>query len=212
MSQRPVFTSETFELFEPAKVLRDIQARVSADRPLGLLVAEVRQRGYEPAKGAQNVVGFRHSAKSVQPVKPPKGATGAAVQDASFEIRVQDYAKRGTRDRAAVLTATVKAGGNSDTYQALLEAPRGDFSHAREFMVKGNAVVPANSWWSAARSCVTKNCTSVCVSSLFTCSGTWAAYIACIAAKCGLCWLKCAACATCNCKWWCKWAAGCCKQ
>jgi hypothetical protein len=212
MPPRPNFTTELFEVFESAKVLREIQARISTDRPLGLLAAEAKKRGFAPATGTRNVAGFRETVKAAQPIKPPRGTTGRPVEEASIDVRVQDYVKRGTRDRVAVLTVTTKAGANSESYEALLEAPGGDFSQAREFRVKGNAVIPAKSWWTAARRCVTSSCSSVCVASLFTCTGTWAAYLLCIAAKCGGCWLKCAACATCNCRWWCRWATGCCRR
>jgi hypothetical protein len=59
--------------------------------------------------------------------------------------------------------------------------------------------------------CVKGTCASVCLGSLTACAGVFPVYLKCVAVSCGGCALKCGACATCNCSFWCRWAVGCCK-
>jgi hypothetical protein len=74
-------------------------------------------------------------------------------------------------------------------------------------------LVVANSWGSAWSGCLHSQCANTCLSSLTQCSfGSWAGYFWCVAARCGGCVLRCAACATCDCRWWCRWAVRCCDR
>ncbi|MFD9817156.1 hypothetical protein [Streptomyces sp. NPDC059080] len=78
----------------------------------------------------------------------------------------------------------------------------------------GGQLVTVDGWWDALTSCLTSSdCGDQCVSAALTCPpATWAVYLACLAGRCGLCVVKCAACATCDCTWWCRVAAGCCNN
>lgn len=79
-------------------------------------------------------------------------------------------------------------------------------------MAGAAGVVPAaGTFWQRFVTCVRGSCGSVCLAALPTCAGTWVLYLKCLAVVCGGCVLKCSACAACDCSWWCRWAAGCCK-
>jgi hypothetical protein len=71
----------------------------------------------------------------------------------------------------------------------------------------------AGTFWQRFVTCLRGGCSSTCLGSIGTCAakGGWAAVLACIASSCGGCALRCSACAACDCSWWCKWAAGCCR-
>jgi len=131
---------------------------------------------------------------------------------ATFDMMVHSYEKPGSKDQAAVATVKVRAGDKSETYQFLLVAPGGNFEKAQEYMIgPNNTVIEAHSWWTRFRRCVTSKCGTVCLGATVSCSGTWAAYLLCLVAVCGSCVLRCVACASCNCRWWCRWAVGCCE-
>ncbi|GAA0375231.1 hypothetical protein Acor_67390 [Acrocarpospora corrugata] len=66
-------------------------------------------------------------------------------------------------------------------------------------------------WWDALVGCLGRSCGGVCLSAALTCPKiNWAAFLVCLAGRCGLCVVKCGACATCDCTWWCRPVVGCC--
>jgi hypothetical protein len=68
-------------------------------------------------------------------------------------------------------------------------------------------------WWDALVACLGRNCGGVCLSAALSCPKiNWAAFLICLAGRCGLCVVKCGACATCDCTWWCRPLAGCCNR
>jgi hypothetical protein len=71
--------------------------------------------------------------------------------------------------------------------------------------------IGALSIFSRLINCVRSTCASVCLGSLTACAGVFPVYLKCVAVACGGCALKCGACATCDCSFWCKWAVGCCR-
>jgi hypothetical protein len=60
--------------------------------------------------------------------------------------------------------------------------------------------------------CVRSKCASACLGAITGCAGVFPVYLKCLVVACGVCAVKCGACATCKCRFWCKWAAGCCKD
>jgi hypothetical protein len=76
---------------------------------------------------------------------PPRGAGGAAVKNAEFELRLQTFKKEGSKDTAAVGTAEIRAGNNTETYGLFLEAPEGNFAAANEFTVENDEIVETES-------------------------------------------------------------------
>jgi hypothetical protein len=210
MPTGPLIASEKIELLDHAKVTQSLQTRVTRGT-LAILHNEMGKRGFAATTGPKNVYGYRHTFTATTDIKPPKGETGAPVKEASVEINVQSYAKKGNKDQLAIMTVTYQAGTNTETREMLLEAPGGNFNAAKEYIVTNNKVVAAHSWWTAFRNCLTGKCVAVCLSALVKCAGTWSAYLGCVLIACAGCGAYCAACASCNCKWWCKWATGCCR-
>ena len=203
-------TSEAVEILDD-KAAHDRFKRHLSSRPnLKKLQEEAQRRGFQPLDTAEESFAIRVTAKASGQVRPKPGARGKGVQAVEFELVGQSFSNG--NDQAAVLTTTIKAGDQEETYEAFLEAPGGDFRRAREYTMEGAKVVETQSWWTAWVGCLRGRCASTCLSALVRCSGTWTAYFWCVVARCGGCVLRCAACATCDCSWWCRWAAGCCDR
>ena len=168
------------------------------------------ERGYKLLDTAEGAFSIKSTIKASGGMLPPRGEKGKAVETVEFEL-VGMSATKG-KDQGAVVTSVVRAGDNEVVYHFVLEAPGGDFRKAREFAVEDGKVVAAHSWWTAWVGCLRNRCASTCLSALGSCSGTWSAYFWCVAARCGGCVLRCAACSTCDCRWWCRWATGCCDR
>lgn len=203
---------EQTELLDLPETSKRIDERINKKGKLQKLEAEAQRRGFKPLKGPKGELGIRQKFRSRKPVQPPADVKSEPVQDLEFQITLRTLTKEKSQDQAAIATLTITAGTNSEEYDLLLEAPSGNFAQASEFMMEGDQVVLAHSWWSAVRSCLISKCGSVCVGALFACGGTWVAYLGCVAAACGGCWARCLACASCDCSWWCRWAAGCCDR
>jgi hypothetical protein len=203
---------EQTEYLDASEAASILKRRLDEPRSnLRRLDDEAQKRGYKKITGPKGDFGLRQTYQAANPVRAPKGERGEPVQKIEFELSLSSYEDPDSDTQAAVASVRIVADSNTEVYDMLLETDGGDFQEVREFKVEREQVVRANSWWTAARDCVFRNCGGVCIGALLTCSGTWAAYLACFAVVCGGCWLKCAACATCNCKWWCKWATGCCR-
>jgi hypothetical protein len=210
--RRAAVQEETVELLDPQRASEAFRNRARERGQLRRLTNEAQTRGYRTREEPEEFVGVRFRARASRDVEPTGPTGGAAVGEAvrTVEVEVVGHSISKGDAEGAVATATIRAGGNELTYDLLLEAPGGRFQEAREFTIVNDRVVPANSWWSAWTGCLQRSCISTCLTSLVVCSGTWAAYFWCVAAACGGCVLKCSACATCDCSWWCRWAAGCC--
>ena len=207
---------------EPTLELKPVQSEVLQARTLvpefaNLVIADdeiivandfLKNKGFVAQTKENNFWGVRETYKS-----KPKG--GIEIEE-TYSLQVRDYANPNSKDAAAVGRITVTASGRSEVYSFALIAPEGNFSRAEEYKVGEIAgklqVAKANSWWSCLKQRLKDKCLSPCVTSLVSCggSGSWAAYLACVAKECGGCFAKQAACCACNCKWWCKWATGCC--
>jgi hypothetical protein len=203
---------ETTEVLDHPAAHKKFKENLGKRPGLKKLQDEAKKKGYSAKDTAEETFAFRATTRASGPVKAPEraGAAAAAVQDVEVELVGQSMTKG--RNQGAVVTCTVKAGANEETYDFLLEAPNGQFERATESTIVGNKVVAANSWWSAWVGCLRSRCASTCLSALWQCSGTWTAYFWCVVGRCGGCVLRCAACATCDCSWWCRWATGCCDR
>lgn len=75
------------------------------------------------------------------------------------------------------------------------------------------AISPAaGTFWQRFVTCLRGSCAEACLQALATCPRTsWVVFLGCMAVRCGGCALRCSACAACDCSWWCRWAAGCCR-
>ena len=217
--RRLKIAAQTTEYRDPTDVLRGFERRAARERPLGLLIAEAQRRGYRPRTRPEDVLGFTQTFRASEDIQPPKGSREAPVRDFSFELSVQSFSKPRARDQAAVATFTLTAGSNTRTQHVLLEAPEGDFARAREFEVReeDETIARTRSYWSAVGNCMEVRGGRTCILSFIGCVPvgiffTWVAYIGCIIGVCALAFIDCCVCAGCNCRWWCAWGTGCCKQ
>lgn len=107
-----------------------------------------------------------------------------------------------------------------EEHAELVEKPSGDVADPSDIkavaLFQGGAKVAgdieARSLLSRFTKCVRSGCSSACLGSLTSCVGLWPVYLKCVIVKCGLCAVKCGACAACNCSWWCRIVAGCCRN
>lgn len=210
---RPTLSMETVELLDPRAVQAQWAQATDARPQMRMLAQASSARGYVPLETDDAVVGVRYQARASGEISaPPEFGEAASVQQVEFEVRFRSLTMPGTANQAAIATATITAGENSATYESLLEARNGNFNQVTEYTITDNRLTQAESWWSAVVGCLSGSCATVCLGALVSCTGAWAAYLACVLVACGACGAKCAACATCDCRWWCRWAAGCCEQ
>jgi hypothetical protein len=174
------------------------------------LHGEALKRGYKSTDTPDETFAIRLTSKASARIHAPLAIGGGAVQDVEFELVGQSMTKGNSQ--GAIATCTVRSGKNEVSYEMLLEAPDGHFDRAREWTLENGKVIDAHSWWGAWVGCLHGRCASECLGALWQCVGTWAAYFWCVVARCGGCVLKCAACATCDCSWWCRWGTGCCDR
>jgi len=127
------------------------------------------------------------------------------AKDGNFE-RATEWVVAPTAGLAADAQAIERPAGS------YIDMPAGSMGMGEASIIQGDGIIEAESWWSGFVGCLRSRCASSCLSSLHSCSGYWAAYFWCLVAKCGGCVLKCAACSTCDCRWWCRWAVGCCDR
>lgn len=157
---------------------------------------------FKPVTGAKGVWGTKAS------------WTSSDDETLTFEMNVQSYSKPGQRDQIALLSITVAGPkGENDEYCCYLRAPGGDWGKAVErFADKSNKIRDTHSYWTRAWNCIKANCGKPCLGSISACTGGLAACITGLLTVCGGCAIKCLACAGCRCRWWCKWAVGCCRD
>jgi hypothetical protein len=224
----PVIRSETYEMLEPGTVSGQLERLGRTREALDRALRGAEERGYSmapsgpgPAYGlgglaqgssAPPALGYRVTVEAAREIMPPADAAeGSGVRSAIFEILLQGYT-RGA-DQAAAGTATVTAGDYSASYDFLLEAPGGNPQRIIESTLRQGALVEADGFWDRFKACL-GGCGGTCLAAVPTClaaGGNIIAIVGCLAVQCGSCAAKCLACATCNCSWWCRWAAGCCE-
>lgn len=188
------------------KILKAQEARakfvslLKRDRGMIALHDGLKSKGFQAQNGDKNFWGKEETFE--------QGETTLISK-----LYVQDYAKPNSKEAAGLIQISVSDGVRSDVYSFTLIAPDGKWENAEEYSADETSldVNKMNSWWT----CVKKRLAGVgaaCASSLIACSGTAAAYIACVAIGCGGAALAASACCECNCKWYCKYVIGCCKK
>jgi len=205
----------SIETLQQSTLASEFASRRTSDSEIAAANSFMANMGFEPQTGQNNYWGQKATYASPQAT----GRTASPTQPMmdTYEIQVQDYAKRGSGDQGAIARISVSGGGTSEVYTFALIAKNGDFDRAEEYMVVNNAgslqVVMANSWWSCTQEQLKQKCLCPCALAIFTCpTSTWSAYLGCLANRCGVCFVKASACCACNCKWWCQRFAGCCHQ
>lgn len=193
-----------------------------SDRSIALASDFLVKEGFEAQTKDENFLGLKETYEVTA-----KG-TGEKTQE-TFTLVVQDYRSKTGKDLAALARVTVEAGDEKEEYTFNLIAPEGNFDNAIEYKVAAAQVatpkleviraatpqlevVKSNSWWSCVKYQIRKDCVTQCKNALTQCSGTWAQYLSCVAWRCGGCFVKKSACCACDCRWWCRWAVGCCDR
>jgi hypothetical protein len=203
----------TAELFDGSSTLTKLES-IASKREVNTVLAHARSMGFVASTKASDVQGFKRSYLSDVEVK--EGGLTASKLD--YVSLVQELKKPGSGDKAAIIITSLSAPGafrGAEIDVRFLVAPGGDVQRTKEmrFDHATGSVVPTNSFWTRFKGCMTGTCSVVCTGALTTCAfTTWAGYLQCLAVACGGCSAKCFACATCKCRWWCKWAAGCCRD
>lgn len=83
----------------------------------------------------------------------------------------------------------------------------------KEQGVSGGKLQPRSGFWDTLLDCLSRDCGQACLSAAVSCrKDNWADFLVCLAGRCGLCVVKCHACAGCKCAYWCVPVAGCCGQ
>lgn len=204
---RPQIKSYQEEYLAATDVIRKVKKKRQVSEKVRALHDHAKRRGYLPSEKPNDI--FGHKA-TIIPVKPLK-KMGKVVDKIIFEMEVQNLKKYRSKNKLAIVTTTIKSGELEESYDMILEAPDGNFAKPREYIVKQGKVVPTRSWNTRLKYCLKRHGISDCLLSLLTCSGTWAAYFACVMVSCAICFIRCTGCATCRCKWWCRWLVWCCR-
>ena len=175
-------------------------AKRSEKSELKLLVSYLKERGYKSLNDDKNYFGSESVREFTKTRKKVK----------SF-LYVQDY----SNDKGEYASIGISGcDGDSATkpYYFLLFTPAdGKFQNSTEYFVENGKVVLAHSWGTCLKNNI-GGCAATCVVALVSCTGTTAAYLACLAVACGGCLAWELACCSCDCKWWCKGAVGCCDR
>ncbi len=130
-------------------------------------------------------------------------------------IYIQDYKKGTTTGALGIIS--ISDGKNVETYTFSLEKTGNNLNDVTEHFVNEKLeIVKANSWYSCLYKALQARCgVTAGLKLLNSCwtayaSASWSSFLNCIkGAWCGVTSL---ACCTCDCSWWCKYAAGCCDR
>ncbi|MFN8487345.1 MAG: hypothetical protein U0350_07110 [Caldilineaceae bacterium] len=120
------------EFYDPHYVVDRLIAMRQQSSQLQLLYNHVEQLAFKPAVGANNVLGYKETYKAASPVKDPN--SNETVDEAVFQLFVQDLVKPGTKDQYGLVRVSLTVGKYADTYDALLLAPEGSIRNAREYV------------------------------------------------------------------------------
>lgn len=189
------------EKIAPVAVASQIK-ELATSREGQALNSLLRQNGFSAKTGKENYFGWEVEYR------------GKDQKSLKSKLILQDYGKPGSKDIAALASVSLTSGDQTSTYQFALIAPNGEVEKPQEYRVNENfKVEPAHSLWSCFVNRVRLQCVGVCISALTTCpTSSWAAYLGCIAGRCGGCAAKALACCACNSKWWCRGVVGSCHQ
>ncbi|GAA2603448.1 hypothetical protein [Streptomyces tubercidicus] len=213
----PPIAHEAITYFPPRQVERELESLRSTNSDIATLFAALPERlGTDDiTRASEGSFGYSLTSSLTSPLAPPEGVDDhrGSVNELDFHWMFNAYSA-GT-DQLAVGAVIVRANGGEyeNIYALTLEAPNQNYTAVTETTVQGGTLRVVDGWWDALTGCLGRDCGSVCLGAAISCPKVnWIAFLACLAGRCGGCIVKCAACATCDCSWWCKWAAGCCNQ
>jgi len=217
------------EVTSKSKLASDFANLKRTDRLLALADKDLVKRGFKAQTKDENFFGFTevYKVRSKTTGKETQQKLTMSVQDYFGKSMEDDKGKPPKQDLGALVRITLEAEGQRETYTFNVVAVDGNFDNVVEYAAvetpggktATGGIHPArlemlktNSWWSCVRGQIREHCSASCRNALTECHGGWASYIGCVAWRCGGCYVAKSACCTCNCKWWCKWATGCCHR
>ncbi|MGW3668105.1 hypothetical protein [Streptomyces sp. NPDC005141] len=217
MTSNPQVTQSSFEVHNSHAAAAEWRRLAGYEAGLDALISALPAR----LRLAQNAplpegdaVGFTSTTTLDSPLPMPEGiTTREQVTSVKSSFFTRTFTGTGGEQLAACATVLEAPGTTFKTVDAfVLEARNGDLLDAVELVpTSANVLEERDGWWDALTGCLGRDCGGVCLSAALSCPKVnWAAFLICLAGRCGVCVVKCAACATCDCSWWCKWAAGCC--
>ena len=176
-----------------------------------LLDQKLRTLDYSPASGNEHYWGETATYEKV---------ISGRTEDVIGTIYIHDYVKPNSKDGVALGQATLtSSAGTTINYPFYLIAPEGDVTKAQEYTVVNNEVALQHSYWC----CVVAQLATAggtCAGAALTCSAaalaasafSWAVYLTCIGAACGVAFTKAFLCCACNGSGWCEFIVGSCSQ
>lgn len=198
---------------------QDTEGKVKNNKTLA--ASEVKSK-IEAKMADRNDNAVKKISKSLQS-KGYKAENGFFGNESSFEldgatvtqtILIQDYKKGNTAGAMGMIT--ISDGKNQDAYTFSLEKTGNSATDVAEYYVDSKGeVVKANSWYTCLRSKLNALCGgTVHFDNCWSAYSSWTSFAKCIMGiVCGvLSGPKAFACCSCDCSWWCKWAAGCCDR
>lgn len=219
MTDAPSVISSSFELHNSEAASAQWRRLAGIDSGLEAVMKALPSR-MRVARDAQlpegETVGFASTTVLDGPLPVPAGVSAdTEVTRLTHSFFARTFTGSDGQQVAACATALEVPGTDYRVVDAfVLEAHGTDLLNATELVVtSANVLEERDGWWDALTGCLGRDCGGVCLSAALSCPKVnWAAFLLCLAGRCGVCVVKCAACATCDCTWWCKWAAGCCDQ
>ncbi|MFE7543129.1 hypothetical protein [Streptomyces platensis] len=219
MTSTPAVKESTFEVHNSQSAAQEWHRLAGYESRLNQLINDLPSRLRLP-KGAAlsegETVGLTATTTLTAPLRPPEGVTASEpVEKVNHTLAARTFSGP-NGEQVAACAAIIE--GVDTSYKTvdvfLLEAIDGDLLHANELVVTSTgSLEERDGWWDRVIRCLGRDCGGVCLSAAVSCPKVnWAAFLICLAGRCGVCVIKCGACATCDCSWWCKWAAGCCED
>ena len=170
------------------KVLAPIFDKLQkVDEEIRVLTYDLQAKKFSPLEGTKNYWGMSETYRTED------------KKTITLEVYLRDFSRPNSKDVSAIGQFKVSSGDRSEVYSFSLLAPKGDFEQAIEYTVDENLkILKADSWWRCVKKRLIRKCAGPCVTSIIACSGTWAAYIGCVALACGGCFTRISACCGCN--------------
>lgn len=211
VSSQPIIKLEKFEVLDSENALSELDALTGMHSDLQLLLNLTESAGFTEVAGSS--FGWQVTVETAEEIRPGEGdAPGDPVNSLTSRALFKGFTGGGgaAPSLLAVGTMTATAGQNQVIEHLQLEAPGADMDRMIERKVEGNALVEVDGWWDRFRGCL-GGCGGPCLAALTGCiRPVLPAILVCLAVRCGGCAAKCAACATCDCRWWCR-ISGCCR-
>lgn len=149
------------------------------------------------------------------PVRRGKSPEGPGVSVIDSRLIVKSYSSGG--QHVAVCAAIVKSDAGDEKIEVFnlsttdFFGANGVTEYTPDPEREGHIKV-RDGFWDTLLACLGRDCGGDCLSAALSCpKPNWAAFLTCLAGRCGVCVVKCGACATCGCSVWCSPAVGCCE-